>query len=207
MTEKALVVTPDALTKGKRKPDLVDVPARAVLSIDGAGAPSDPLFAASIGALYGVAYTIRFTRKAEGRSVFKVGPLEGEWRVKGHNPSAGGLPPANEWRWCLRMGVPDDVTQGHVSAAVAAVTTKPGGKLEGSAEARRIELMKLEGARYARILHVGSYASEPESFAKIGALLDEEGLKREPWHIEVYLSDPGRTAPEKLKTVLLAKVR
>ena len=42
MSEKALVVTPDALTKGKRKPDVVDVPARAVLSIDGAGAPSDP---------------------------------------------------------------------------------------------------------------------------------------------------------------------
>ena len=139
--------------------------------------------------------------------MFKVGPLEGEWRVDGHDPWSGRLPSPDEWRWCLRMSVPEDVTQGHVSAAVATATTKPGGKLEGSAEARRIELMKLESARYARILHVGSYASEPESFAKIGALLDEEGLKREPWHIEVYLSDPGRTAPEKLKTVLLVKVR
>ena len=207
MSTKPLVATPSELTMGKRKPDLVDVPARTVLSLDGAGAPTDPVFAASIGALFGVAYTLRFTRKAERRPVFKVGPLEGEWRVKGHNPSAGGLPSANEWRWCLRMGVPDNVAKGDLAAAKTAVTKKPKGTLEGSPEAQRIELMQLEAARFARILHVGPYATEPESFAKIGALLEENGLKREPWHIEVYLSDPGRTAPEKLKTVLLVKVR
>jgi hypothetical protein len=207
MSTKPLVATPSELTMGKRKPDLVDVPARTVLSLDGAGAPTDPVFAASIGALFGVAYTLRFTRKAERRPVFKVGPLEGEWRVKGHNPSAGGLPPANEWRWCLRMGVPDNVAKGDLAAAKTAVTKKPKGTLEGSPEAQRIELMQLEAARFARILHVGPYATEPESFAKIGALLEENGLKREPWHIEVYLSDPGRTAPEKLRTVLLVKVR
>ena len=207
MSTKPLVATPSELTMGKRKPDLVDVPARTVLSLDGAGAPTDPVFAASIGALFGVAYTLRFTRKAERRPVFKVGPLEGEWRVKGHNPSAGGLPSANEWRWCLRMGVPDNVAKGDLAAAKTAVTKKPKGTLEGSPEAQRIELMQLEAARFARILHVGPYATEPESFAKIGALLEENGLKREPWHIEVYLSDPGRTAPEKLRTVLLVKVR
>jgi hypothetical protein len=90
---------------------------------------------------------------------------------------------------------------------VEAATTKRKGKLEGSEEARRVRLARIAGGRFARILHTGPYATEPESFRKIGALLDGLGLEREPWHIEVYLSDPGRTAPEKLETMLLAKVR
>ena len=71
---------------------------------------------------------------------------------------------------------------------------------------RRIQLLGIESSRFARILHVGPYATEPESFAKIDAMLSGQGLDREPWHVEVYLSDPSRTAPEKLKTCLLTKV-
>jgi hypothetical protein len=206
MTDKQLVPTPSVLLKAGRKPDLVDVPERAVLSLDGRGAPSDPAFAACVGALYGIGYTLRFARKDAGRPVFKVGPLEGEWRVDGAGPGAAELPPPSQWRWVLRIGVPSDVSREDVLAAVGAATTKHNGRLEGSTEARRIELTRVGAARCARILHVGPYATEPKSFDEIGALLATEGLAREPWHIEVYLSDPGRTPPEKLKTVLLVKV-
>ena len=207
MTLEQSVPTPSALTKGRTKPELTDVPGRTVISLQGAGSPADPGFAASVGALYGVAYGLRFSRKAAGRPVFKVGPLEGEWRAAGDLLPGGHLPAPDQWRWILRIAVPEDVTEDEVAAVVEAVTTKRKGRLEGSPQARRIELTPVDGARFARVLHVGPYATEPASFEKIEALLAEKGLQREPWHIEVYLSDPGRTAPEKLKTVLLAKVR
>lgn len=104
------------------------------------------------------------------------------------------------------MCVPHDVTKEELRVAVQTATTKRGGKLERSEQAQFIELLEIEGARFARVLHVGPYSTEPESFAKIDQLLSREGLAREPWHVEVYLSDPSRTAPQKLKTGLLTKV-
>ncbi len=106
----------------------------------------------------------------------------------------------------MQMCVPPDMTEEELEGAVGAATTKRGGKLEGSEEAQRIELLTIEPASFARVLHVGPYSTEPESFAKIDQFLLEHGLAREPWHVEVYLSDPSRSAPEKLKTVLLVKV-
>ena len=69
-----------------------------------------------------------------------------------------------------------------------------------------MRLLKIETARFARILHVGPFAAEPESLALIGEMLTGQGLEREPWHLEVYLSDPRRTTPEKLRTALLTRI-
>lgn len=93
-----------------------------------------------------------------------------------------------------------------VRSAIEAATTKKGGKLEASREAERIELLKKPKQRFARILHVGPYAEEPRSIALIDALLENQGLSREAWHVEVCVSDPNRTAPKKLKTVLLEPI-
>jgi hypothetical protein len=207
MSTKPFLPTPDALIKAKQKPDIVDVPGRLVLSLDGEGGPDEPGFALAIGALYGISYTLRFARKKAGQPVFKVGVLEGEWRAEGEGLSVEEVPSQDQWRWRLQMGVPEDMTEEEVATAVESAATKHGGKLEGSEEVRRIHLLRLEPARFARVLHVGPYATEPESFAKIGEFLATEGLEREPWHVEVYLSDPSRTAPEKLKTVLLTEIR
>ena len=206
MTDKPVVATPDALIKAKRHPDLVDVPARLVLALDGAGGPEEPGFASAIGVLYGVSYALRFARKKAGKPVFKVGILEAEWWAEGDDLPVLEVPARSAWRWRVQMCVPPDVGEKEVSAIVETVTTKRGGKLEGSDEARRIRLVKLDTSRFARILHVGPYATEHESFAKIDDLLAGEGRAREPRHLEVYLSDPSQTAPEKLKTVLLTKL-
>ncbi len=207
MSEKPLVPIPSELTKARAKPDLVDVPERTVLAVDGEGGPSTPAFTSAIQALYTVGYALRFARKGAGRPVFKVGPLVGEWRAEGESLEPGRLPAPEDWRWSLQIDVPPDTTAEAVARAVRDATEKPKGKLAENAEARRIELRTLPTARFARILHTGPYATEPESFGKMAALLSGHRLEREPWHVEVYLSDPGRTAPEKLKTALLARVR
>ncbi len=206
MTDKPMVPTPDALTKARGKPDFVEVPERTVIAVDGEGGPTTDTFSSAIQALYTVGYGLRFARKSAGRPAFKVGPLVGEWRAHAETLAEGALPAPEDWRWSLQIGVPAHTAAEEVAGAVRAATEKPKGKLAENAEARRIELRTLERGRFARVLHLGPYATEPESFDKIGALLAEHGLGREPWHVEVYLSDPGRTAPEKLKTALLTRV-
>jgi len=83
---------------------------------------------------------------------------------------------------------------------------KKGGKLEGNPEVARVRLSVLPATRYGRVLHVGPYGAETESFARIAEMLKAASLVAGNAHSEVYLSDPRRTKPEKLKTVLLLEL-
>jgi len=196
--------TPGELTGATLNPDLVEVPPRVHLSLSGAGAPDSVEFGFCVGALYGVAYGLKFGRKKATGKDFKVGPLVGIWWAEGHDLAGGIVPPRDSWRWTVQLDVPPDVLAKDADGIIEAAVTKKGGKLEGSPHARRILLARDSARRFGRILHVGPYADEPRSFNAIGSLLASQGMIREPWHVEVYLSDPERTAPEKLKTVLLA---
>jgi hypothetical protein len=195
---------PAVLLDATTTPDVVDVPARSAIAIDGAGPPDEPGFDRAVAALYGVAYGLKFARKPGGRD-FKVGPLEGRWWAEGA-PEGVRQAPRDTWRWRLRIAVPDDVVEADVAAVVRAAVAKKGGKLEASAEALRVALERIPAARAGRILHVGPYATEPASFARMGEALAAAGLRRAHPHVEVYLSDPRRSKPEKLKTVLLGDV-
>jgi len=187
-----------------RRPDVVEIRARKVLVIEGVGGPEEPTFGQSLRALYGVAYTMKFDRKHDGGGDVPIRPLEGDWWVVDHDGAA--LPDRATWRWQLRLEVPDDVTPKEVRRAVSEATTKKGGALFESPEAAKVRLDRLPRTRYGRILHVGPYATESNSFAILQAVLDERKLRREPSHTEVYLSDPRRTPADRLKTALLVKV-
>jgi len=198
--------TPGDLILATRTADIVDVPARVFITSSGAGAPDSPAFAQSIAALYGIAYGIKFGRKKVGGSDFKVGALVGTWRIEGPLHTADEAPARSSWRWTLQLDMPPDVTQEDVRNTAAAAAAKKGGKLQGSPYAAQVTLARETARRYGRILHLGAYSEEPESFRAIEALLGAKNLHREPWHVEVYLSDPGRTAQDKLRTVLLVPV-
>jgi hypothetical protein len=195
---------PAVLLDATADADVVEVPARTVVAIDGAGPPDAEPFARSLGALYGAAYGLKFARKQAGGGDFKVGALEGRWWAEG---APGDLAaPRETWRWTLRLAVPRDVRATEVAAVLRAATTKKGGKLEGSAEARRVRLERLPRATVGRILHVGPYADEPRSFEKIDAAVAAAGRAPARSHVEIYLSDPRRTAPARLRTVLLREL-
>lgn len=196
---------PPELFEAPPAADIVTVPARKVVAITGRGAPEGEAFQRSIGAAYGVAYTIKFARKRLGRPDFRIGPLEGRWWVDDPTRRLPDVPRA-EWNWTLRIAVPPDVAPKEVAEAVESVTTKKGGKLEGSPEARCVALTLLPAARYGRALHVGPYAQEGDTFARIIAQVEQAGLAPGAAHLEVYLNDPRRTKPEKLKTVLLLEL-
>lgn len=201
---KAPLPVPPALLDARTDPDVVDLPARSAVAIDGAGAPDGASFAKSIGALYGGAYGMKFARKKRGVPTFAIGPLEGRWWAEGD--SGLHTAPRERWRWRLRIGVPGDATDAELAEVVRAATSKKGGKLEGSEEARRLFVERIPPARLGRILHVGPYAEEPRSFARVDATLASAMLRPARSHLEVYLSDPRRTAPAKLRTVLLREL-
>ena len=106
MSDKPFFPTPDELIKAKRIPDLVDVPSRLVLAVEGSGGPGQPEFSSAVAALYGISYTIRFARKKAGSPVFQVGALEGEWRSEGADLPIHEVPSQDTWRWRVQMGVP-----------------------------------------------------------------------------------------------------
>lgn len=196
---------PEALLRAKPLADVVAVPARTVLGIEGQGEPGGEAFQRSIAALYGVTYTLKFTRKRGGKGDFKVGALEALWRTGTGQAGFVGTPRA-QWRWRLRLAVPDDVDAKEVSAAIAAAVGKKGGKLEGSREARGVKVERIPAGRWGRVLHVGPYAEEAPSIARAVAAIEREGGAPGPEHVEIYLNDPRRTERQKVRTVLLVSL-
>jgi hypothetical protein len=201
---------PRELVQATRTADVIDVPKRRCLAIDGAGAPADARFADAISALYGTAYALKFARKRPAnvdlkRPDFKVGPLEGHWAAD-VPPGSAERPGADRWRWRLRIGVPPDVTKDELERIKKQVGAKKGGKLEGSAVVGQVFLEAIPAQRLGRILHIGPYGDEPASFDRIATVLERAKLTAAPTHIEVYLNDPSRTKPAALKTVLLREL-
>jgi hypothetical protein len=196
---------PRELITATRAADIVSVPKRRCLAIDGMGSPQDPRFRASVEALFSVAYTLKFSRKNGGKSDFKVGPLEGHWAadVPGTTTSR---PAPEDWRWRLRICVPEGVTRDEVERIKHEVVSKKGGKLQGSGVVPHVFVESVPAQRLGRILHIGPYSEEDASFALISAALDRAGLKPAPTHIEVYRKDPGHTRSAALETVLLREL-
>lgn len=196
---------PEALLRATPVADVVTVPARTVIGIEGQGAPGGEAFQRSIAALYGVAYTLKFTRKGQGKGDFKVGALEAWWWAGGGETGFARTPP-EEWRWHLRLAMPADLGRKELSVAIAAATGKKGGKLEGSPEAMQVAMERIPAGRWGRVLHIGSYADEGPSIAKVVEAIERAGGAAGPEHVEIYLNDPRRTTPQKVRTVLLLRL-
>jgi hypothetical protein len=198
--------TPTVLLDATQTPDVVTIPARVALAYDGAGAPEGDAFQKAVGALYGIGYTLKFARKHAGGHEFKIGPLEGRWWAALEGPKFVEAP-RESWRWRLRIAVPDDVTEAEVAETIRIATKKKGGKLEASTEAKRVFLERIPEQSVGRALHVGAFAEEGRTFEAIAKELAKSGIEPAHTHIEVYLSDPRKTPPSRLKTVLLCETR
>ena len=185
----------------KREPHLVEVPRFQYLMIDGEGSPQGAAFQDAIGALYSTAYTTQFRLKAAGRADFVVPPLEALWWAD--DESAFEENRRDEWRWTLMLIQPDHVPEEDIADALGALDKK--GKTTAVHRSMRTELLA-EG-RAVQCLYVGPYDSMGESIATMQAFAESSGLELAGKHHDVYLSDPRRTVPEKLKTVLRRPVR
>lgn len=181
---------------------LVDVPAQQFIAVDGHGDPNtSPAYANAVEALYTVAYTIKFTSKrALGRD-FVVGPLEGLWWSDQPEVFTARLKDA--WHWRMLISQPDWITAELIEEAKRSARAKK--DLPAIADVRR-EILH-EGTS-AQLLHVGPYDDEGPALARLHhEYLAANNLRMVGHHHEIYLSDPRRTEPAKLRTVLRQPVR
>lgn len=168
-------------------------PAR-YLTVAGTGGPQSPEFQRKLGALYGCAYTIKFTQKKTSGRDFKVGVLEGLWWF-GDGGTVGAAAPGNDWRWKLLIRVPEFVTARDLRAALDTLKEKRG-------TTEKVDLETIREGRSIQMLHVGPYADEPRTVAAMDELVRAKRLHYRGAHHEIYLSDPRRVPPERLRTIL-----
>jgi hypothetical protein len=180
-----------------KEPAIVDVPPLNFLMVDGAGDPnSAPEFAEAMGALYTVAYTLKFRlKKADPPVEYVVMPPEGLWWAEDMSEFA--LDRKDAWQWTLMIAQPEDVTEALVAEAVAEAARKK--ELPGLPNLR---LDRFHEGLSAQIMHLGPYAAEAPTISRLHDFIRESGHTLRGKHHEIYLSDPRRAAPEKLRTVI-----
>jgi hypothetical protein len=182
-------------TASAAKPSIIDVPPMKGLMVDGAGDPNGPAFQEAVGSLYSVAYTMKFAFKKDKAVDYPVMALEGLWCA---DNIADFLNNKREnWKWTLFIALPDIVTKKDVGEAVA--TVKKNAKFPRFPEVR---FEKFAEGRAAQVMHVGPYAAEGPTIERLHRFVEEQGYQLRGKHHEIYLGDPRRSAPEKLRTII-----
>lgn len=180
----------------------VIVPPMTYLAIDGHGDPNTSAdYAAAVAALYASAYPIKFAVRGRGGEDFVIGPLEGLWSSP--DPASFVARDKGAWDWTMLIALPGHVGAADVTAALtAAATKKPTLPIE------RVRTLVLDEGRCLQIMHLGSYDDEAPVLARLHEeVMPTRGLTWNGRHHEIYLSDPRRVPPERLKTVLRQPVR
>jgi hypothetical protein len=182
--------------------EVVQVPRFQFAMVDGeieAGClPGDsPAFQEAVEALYGISYTLKFMSKlrAEDPIDYSVMALEGLWWVE---EGEFDITRPGNWKWTVLMMQPAHITAEMYHEALRQLEQKKGDRPGLS----RLRLEEWEEGLCMQIMHVGPYAEEPATIARMHAFAHENGYRLHGKHHEIYLGDPRRTSPEKLKTVL-----
>lgn len=185
---------------------ILEVPETRFLMIDGHGDPNtDPAYPAALEALYPVAYKLKFASKRRLGRDYVVPPLEGLWWAEDMTAFTSARD-KSRWDWTMMLLVPDWIAGEMVEQAIATVRAR-----EGSERPVRIDdvrLASLDEGLCVQTLHVGSFDDEGPVLEHLHReVIPAAGLELAGTHHEIYLSDPRRTAPERLRTILRQPVR
>lgn len=175
----------------------VTVPPLQYLTIQGQGNPNTAQsYKDAVQALFNLAYTIKFMIKKGAEQLdYGVLPLEGLWWTE--NMEHFTVDNKDIWQWKAMIMQPTIVTKDHVDKAIAEVTKK-----KNLPALSRITFESYEEGQVAQIMHIGAYADEKPTIDKLHAAIIAHGGQLHGLHHEIYLSDPARTASDKLKTIL-----
>ncbi|WP_375567016.1 GyrI-like domain-containing protein [Oceaniradius stylonematis] len=180
---------------------LVEVPAMRFVMVDGFGNPNTaPAYKRAVEWLYSVSYALKFASKKQLERDYGVLPLEGLWWAEDMDAFTAG--DKDKWSWTAMIMQPDWITSDMFAAAVE----KARGKLGDPPESLRLETYD-EGLS-VQIMHIGPYDAEGPTIARLHQqFIPQNGLTENGHHHEIYLSDPRRVAPEKLKTIIRQPVK
>ena len=179
----------------------VTVPPMQFLMVDGRGDPNTaPAYARAVEWLYAVSYPVKFASKKDLGRDYVVYPLEGLWWADDLESFVDGR--RENWKWTMMIAQPDWVTPGMIADAM----DRAGAKLGDPPPSLRVETFD-EGL-CLQIMYTGPYKDEGPVIARLhGEVIPRAGLVENGHHHEIYLGDPRRTAPEKLKTIIRQPVR
>ena len=177
---------------------VVEIPTMTFLMLDGMGDPNTAQeYKDAIEALYSVAYTIKFRLKKDAAFDYSVMPLEGLWWGEGGRNAS-----RENWHWTMMIMQPNIVTNEWFIHALEQARRK-----KNLAALDKMRLENLDEGIAVQIMHVGPFATEGQTIEKIERFLEEHSYVAQGKHHEIYLSDPRKTAPEKMRTVLRQPVR
>ena len=181
----------------KTKPVIVNVPVLNFAMVEGEGDPNTaPAYPQAIEALYAISYTIKFMLKKTGEFPdYSVPPLEGLWWMGGEDMFD--FEAKHNWKWTAMIMQPEFVTRKVFNDGLKIAKEK---KELPALWGMRLEKWK-EG-KVAQVLHVGPYSAEQPTIAALHEFIKTSGYVLEGKHHEIYLSDPRKTASEKLKTII-----
>jgi len=184
--------------------DIIDVPKLNYLKIDGDGGPVGEAYPPSIAALYGLSYGLKFYSKQQLGKDYVVGPLQGLWWADDMNAFI--TREKHMWKWTMMIRQPDWITADAFADVLESVVAKNAKKKDAPTNEtflRSVRLEALTEGKCVQVLHVGSYDDEGPILQKLhNEFIPQNGLRMTGKHHEIYLGDPRKVAPEKLKTIL-----
>ena len=180
-----------------RAPVIVDVPPMSFLMVDGKGDPNtSEEYRDAVQALYSLSYTLKFAVKKGKLGIdYGVMPLEGLWWVE--DMSRFTMTDKGAWSWTAMIMQPEYVTSDLFAQALAEAAKK-----KDIPSLSRVRFASFHEGRCAQVMHIGPYASEEPNIVRLHNFIKDGGHSRRGKHHEIYLSDPQRTAPERLKTII-----
>lgn len=194
------------LYQPKTTPSVIHVPEMTFIAVDGKGDPNASAeYTAAVELLYGLSYTIKMGNKSILEYV--VPPLEGFWGVDGDFRGSGAvISDKSKFIWTMAIRQPDFVTTDIFEAAKATLLKKKPG-----IDTSKATLKTINEGLCVQVMHIGSYDDEPATIAALDGFAIENGycidISNTRRHHEIYLSDPRKVVPEKLKTVLRHPIR
>ncbi len=198
--------TEKELYQPKTTPSIIEVPEMKFLTVDGKGDPNtSEEYAAAVELLYGLSYAVKMGNKVVLEYV--VPPLEGFWEVADDFKGGGAaITDKSKFVWTMLIRQPEFVTAEVFENAKSTLAKK-----KPDIDVSKAQLETITEGLCVQVMHIGSYDDEPATVASLdrfavdnGYAIDMSGNRR---HHEIYLSDPRKVAPEKLKTVLRHPVR
>lgn len=187
-----------------KKPEIITIPSMNFIAVRGQGDPNEEggEYKQAIGLLYAIAFTIKMSykgsHKIDGYFSYVVPPLEGLWWQKG----VTGIDYSHKenFQWIAMIRLPEFVTKEDFNWAVAESTAKK------NTDFSKVEFFTYEEGLCVQCMHIGSYDEEPDTIEAMETFAKEQGytldMHNGRYHHEIYLSDPRRCAPERLKTVI-----
>ena len=181
--------------------EVVRVPKFRYLMIDGQGDPNTSKeFQEAMQAMYTVAYTLKFMIKKEKKVDYPVMAVEGLWWVD--DMATFSMENKSAWKWTLMILQPSVVTKALFKKAVKLATEK-----KGFTALQRIRLEPFTEGLAVQIMHIGTYAEEGPTIQRLHSFAKERGFELRNKHHEIYMSDPRKVKPEKMRTVIRQPIR